>query len=239
MEVIKKRLVNYEYFMSIFGGPNFINKLESEVKQRAAVLIPLLLKEAKLHVLLTQRTYRVSSHKGDVAFPGGKQESCDVDLISTALREADEEVGIKAENVCILGVLSPKMVGRGILVTPVVGFLKSSDFRASIDHVEVETVFHVPLDFFLDNSSNHCYETFKYNNNEYTLHFFQFTQNRNDKEESYTIYGFTASVCVEVAVVVLDRLPNYELMSQREKNIIKEYFRKRKTQRKSTLKGQL
>lgn len=241
-EIIRNRLVKFQSFAKVHSNHKTTDEREKMLQQlqtqKAAVLIPLFLKEGKIQVLLTQRSDRVSSHKGEVAFPGGKQEPGDVDLVSTALREANEEVGIKAENVEVLEVLSPRMVRRTV-VTPVIGLLKSSDFRLSIDHTEVEKAFHVPLEFFLENSPNHFYKTFQYKNQEFRIHFFQFTQHRTDKVESFSIYGFTAGLCVEVASVVFDRLPDYELLSKREKAVIGEYFKKRKALGETALKSRL
>ena len=237
-DAIRSRLESFRKF-DIESNFHELNQRKHLTYKKAAVLIPLFLKEGGIRVLLTRRSDHVSSHKGDVAFPGGKQEPCDVDLVSTALREANEEVGIHAENVEILAVLPARGVGRRMLVTPVVGFLKSSDFRLSIDHTEVETAFDVPLEFFLKDSTDHFYKTLKSGDKEFTLHFFDFKQIQNDEEESFTIYGFTAGVCVKIASIVLDRLPEYKLESKHEKAGIGKYFLTRTVQGHTTLKSQL
>ena len=71
---------------------------------RAAVLIPLFKKNEEYHVLLTRRTHKVSHHKGQISFPGGRQDKGE-DLLSTALREAKEEMGIAEKDVHLLGEL--------------------------------------------------------------------------------------------------------------------------------------
>ena len=70
----------------------------------AAVLFPLLLKDNNLHVLFTKRTQTVKAHKGQVSFPGGVRDPHDENLLATALREAQEEIDLKPEDVEILGV---------------------------------------------------------------------------------------------------------------------------------------
>ena len=73
----------------------------------AAVLFPLLFKKDELHVLFTKRTQTVKVHKGQVSFPGGVRDSGDESLQATALREAQEEIGLNPEDVEIFGVLDP------------------------------------------------------------------------------------------------------------------------------------
>lgn len=103
----------------------------------------------RLTVLLTQRTVHLSSHSGQIAFPGGKQDLDDADLVTTALREAQEEVGLEAKFVQILGTLPVYLTGSAYSITPVVA-LVSSGFSLAPNAFEVEDVFEVPLDFLMD-----------------------------------------------------------------------------------------
>jgi 8-oxo-dGTP pyrophosphatase MutT (NUDIX family) len=98
---------------------------------RASVLIPLFQVDGEWRVLLTVRSKHLRSHSGLVAFPGGKQDSVDMDDIETALREADEEVGLDPGSVEIVSVLHPSYVRPNILVTVVVGIIPS-DFKQTI-----------------------------------------------------------------------------------------------------------
>lgn len=90
---------------------------------RAAVLIPLLRGPEGLRVLLTVRTAHVEHHKGEVSFPGGAHDSEDATLEETALRETQEEVGIRPADVELAGRLSDYRTPSGFAVTPFVGFL--------------------------------------------------------------------------------------------------------------------
>lgn len=118
----------------------------------ASVLIAVVMR-ARPTVLLTQRTAHLSSHSGQIAFPGGKQDLEDPDIVSTALREAREEVGLPSHLVQVMGTLPTYRTGSGFIITPVVG-LVSVDFVPAPNAFEVEEVFEVPLDFLMD-PANH------------------------------------------------------------------------------------
>lgn len=120
----------------------------------AGVLIPLIDRGGtEISVLLTQRSAELNTHAGQVSFPGGRMEPGDADIASTALRETEEEVGIAKTGVSIIGYLQPMPTITGYAVTPVVGLVESG-FELSIDTIEVEYVFEVPLPFLMD-SRNH------------------------------------------------------------------------------------
>jgi 8-oxo-dGTP pyrophosphatase MutT (NUDIX family) len=118
----------------------------------ASVLIAVVLRTCPT-VLLTQRTAHLSSHSGQIAFPGGKQDAEDPDIVSTALREASEEVGLAPNLVQVMGTLPTYRTGSGFIITPVVG-LVSADFFPAPNAFEVEEVFEVPLAFLMD-PANH------------------------------------------------------------------------------------
>ncbi len=103
------------------------------------------LREASL--LLTRRTDRVETHKGQIALPGGHQDSDDTDELATALRETQEEVGIGANLIDVIGKLPVLWVRTGFLVTPVVGVLKSpiEETVLSISTEEIDEVFWAPV----------------------------------------------------------------------------------------------
>lgn len=115
---------------------------------QAAVLLPILLRERPT-VLLTERTAHLSTHSGQVAFPGGKTDADDATPIATALREAWEEVGLEAGFVEVLGTLPTYVTGTSFIVSPVVGLVRP-DCVLKPNPYEVADVFEVPLDFLLD-----------------------------------------------------------------------------------------
>lgn len=120
---------------------------------QASVLVPLVMRDSGLTVLLTERTTHLSSHSGQVAFPGGKADPEDVDAVDTALREAEEEIGLERRFVQVLGTLPIYTTGSAFLVTPVVALVDAAHSVTANPH-EVADVFEVPLDFLMD-PANH------------------------------------------------------------------------------------
>ena len=120
---------------------------------RAAVLIPLLLKESGLSVLLTQRTNHLRDHAGQISFPGGRMDPEDQSPNDTALRESHEEIGLDPKRVEIIGHLPEYLTVSGYSVTPVVGLVQPQA-EYVLDTFEVADVFEVPLEFLLD-PANH------------------------------------------------------------------------------------
>ncbi len=123
--------------------------IEGDHRTRAAVLIPLFLREGEWNILFTRRSQSVQDHKGQVSFPGGAFEWIDKDLEATALRETEEEIGIPSENVKILGRMEPFPSISNYLITPVVGLLKYP-FQIKIAVEEVDKVFSIGLDWLAD-----------------------------------------------------------------------------------------
>jgi 8-oxo-dGTP pyrophosphatase MutT (NUDIX family) len=124
-----------------------IQKEDHRIK--AAVLIPLFKVGNVWQVLFTRRSQNVQDHKGQVSFPGGAFEWIDKDLEATALRETEEEIGISANKVRILGRMDPFPSISNYLITPVVGLL-DYPFQIKIAVEEVDKVFWIGLDWLAD-----------------------------------------------------------------------------------------
>lgn len=123
----------------------------------AAVLVPIVNHASGLSVIFTQRTTHLKAHSGQVSFPGGRAEPQDPTPEHTALREAQEEIGLPMDRVEVLGRLPEYHTRTGFRVTPVVGLL-APPVDLVPDPREVEEVFEVPLAFLLD-PRNHRRET--------------------------------------------------------------------------------
>lgn len=123
----------------------------------AAVLFPIVVRDAGHTVMLTQRTAHLRDHAGQISFPGGRVEADDLSPTHTALRETEEEVGLSRERVEILGFLPEYRTGTGFRVTPVVG-LVHPPFALQPDPFEVAEVFEVPLAFLLDPANHQRHE---------------------------------------------------------------------------------
>ena len=116
--------------------------------RQAAVLVPIVLRSSPT-VLLTRRADQLSSHSGQIAFPGGKVDESDADATAAALREAEEEVGLAPRWVEVLGALPEYLTGSAYRITPVVGLVQpAAEFRPN-PH-EVADLFEVPLSFLMD-----------------------------------------------------------------------------------------
>jgi 8-oxo-dGTP pyrophosphatase MutT (NUDIX family) len=117
------------------------------------VLIPIVDREAGLTLLFTRRATHLKDHSGQVSFPGGRVASGDATPEATALREAEEEIGLAPGRVEVLGRLPEYHTRTGFRITPVVGIV-TLPFELRRDANEVEEIFEVPLAFLLD-PANH------------------------------------------------------------------------------------
>ena len=123
----------------------------------AGVLAPITQRNGRLELLLTKRSSALKHHPGQIAFPGGKQDEGDADVIAAALREAHEEIGLPPQNVDVLGTLPAHETVTAFSVTPVIGLVKER-FKITPEPGEVEEVFAVPLDHVL-NAENYLVES--------------------------------------------------------------------------------
>ncbi|MES2940435.1 MAG: CoA pyrophosphatase [Pseudomonadota bacterium] len=123
-------------------------KFTDRPPMRAAVLVPVVMRERPM-VLLTERATHLSTHSGQVAFPGGKRDDTDVDEADTALREAHEEIGLARELAEVIGMLPTYTTGTRFIITPVVALVQP-DYRLTLNAHEVADAFEVPLDFLMN-----------------------------------------------------------------------------------------
>ena len=134
-----------ELLASVHGSvPSELLEILDRPARPAAVLLGLVERHGDLHIILTERANNLKEHPGQVSFPGGRIERDDTSPTAAALREAEEEIGLKAEKVVVAGYLDPYLTVTGFLITPVVGFVNKS-FIARPDPIEVVEVFEVPL----------------------------------------------------------------------------------------------
>lgn len=114
----------------------------------ASVLVPLVLRP-DMTVLLTRRTDHLTDHAGQISFPGGRAEPHDADAVATAMREAQEEIGLQPEHVQVLGQMPTYTTVTGFVVTPVVALVDPA-MALQADPFEVAEVFEVPLAFLMN-----------------------------------------------------------------------------------------
>lgn len=156
----------------------------TEELRPAAVLVPVVRRDAGLTILFTQRTDHLYDHAGQISFPGGRTEAHDESPAATALRETFEEIGLPQSRVEVLGSLSEYTTVTGYRVTPVVGMV-NPPLTLSLDSFEVAEAFEVPLTFFLD-PGNHQRNTLQYQGR--TRHYYAMPY------ESRYIWGATAGM---------------------------------------------
>jgi len=171
---------------SVYGDDGA--RREEAAATAAAVLVPIVAHPAQLTVLFTQRTSQLRSHSGQVSFPGGRAEPEDASPEFTALREAEEEIGLPAGRVEIVARLPDYLTRTGFRVTPVVGLL-TPPLELAPDRREVEEVFEVPLAFLLD-ARNHLRETRELGGETVGYYVMQYRERR--------IWGATAGMLVNL-----------------------------------------
>ncbi|HVF94344.1 MAG TPA: CoA pyrophosphatase [Sphingomonas sp.] len=119
----------------------------------AAVLVAVT-DRAEPGVILTQRTETMRKHPGQVAFPGGRVDAGDIDVVAAALREAEEEIALPPAAVTVAGIADRYRTGTGYHITPVIGVFPA-DMALHPNEAEVASVFEVPLAFLLDPANHH------------------------------------------------------------------------------------
>jgi 8-oxo-dGTP pyrophosphatase MutT (NUDIX family) len=187
LEKLRSRLPNLE---SHTLGPEHLEKKERD----AAVLAAFSEGRYEPELILTLRSHRMRSHAGEVAFPGGKVESLDLSLIQTALRESEEEIGLKPQYVELVGQIDAMHSRQGVKVQPIVGLIEPSlDLKPCSE--ELDAVFKVPVSLFYDKSA-------------LTMHRFEMGGNRVEMPAfqygDFTIWGLTAAMIVNILNQVND-----------------------------------
>ncbi|MGR3514742.1 MAG: CoA pyrophosphatase [Paracoccaceae bacterium] len=179
------------------GAPSSDYDLNADVKgpdrtlRDAGVLIAIVDKPAP-RLILTKRSSALKHHPGQIAFPGGKVEDTDANVVAAAVREADEEISLTG--VDVIGTLAPHETVTGFNVTPVVG-LVAPDYRVQSDEREVAEVFDVPLAHVLE-PANYMIESRMWRGKE--RHFFAVPWG------PYYIWGATARMLRALAGQVRD-----------------------------------
>lgn len=167
--------------------------LDPTTGRRAAVLIPVSQNGDEQFVLLTRRTETVEHHKGQISFPGGAVEPGDPDLLSTAIRETREELGIPPDQIRILGVLDDvNSRTSGFVITPFVGQIPHN-YPLTVSRAEIAEVLVVPLATFRD-PRNLRVETVQRGGEQAEIFFYHYHR--------YEIWGLTAQIMKRMVDIV-------------------------------------
>lgn len=188
LDHLRSQLANYNATALVGDFPN------------AAVLVPFREKTSGgLEILLTVRAGHMNSHAGEIAFPGGKEESEDSSLIHTALRESYEEIGLEIDNVEVIGQIDQMLSKGGIRVQPIVG-IATQENPLIVNHDELDEIFSVPLTYFFENRPE--IRKFNYHGNTWEMPEYMFG--------SYRIWGLTSMIIVNLLNIAYNmNLPQY------------------------------
>lgn len=182
IDLLQQRLADYQPALVAGEHPD------------AAVLVAITRDGSAPKLLLTRRAAHMKLHPGESAFPGGKCDPDDVSSLATALREANEEVGLNAVDFQQLGQLDQWVTGSRIRVTPVVGLISDlTDLTPNLQ--ELDVIFKVPLDFFM-RADNLNIERVLYSGRWWVVPRFEY--------EGFTISGVTALIIVNLMNTVFD-----------------------------------
>jgi 8-oxo-dGTP pyrophosphatase MutT (NUDIX family) len=159
--------------------------IEDQRWKRAAVLIPIFKKDGEYHILFTRRSDTVPHHKGQISFPGGRQDRKDQNALAAALREAHEEMGIQEKDVQILGELDDFCTATSdFCISPFVGLIPYP-YPFQVNEREIEEVIEAPLVALLD-ERKFRQEIHWRNGEPLEVLFFQY--------QDHTIWGATARI---------------------------------------------
>ncbi len=175
-------------------APGVRNHLKTNEKRRnAGVLILIYEKNQEIYISFIQRTEYNGPHSGQISFPGGKSEEEDKNIIETALRETQEEIGINPEMINIYGQLTPLHIPvSNFIVYPIIGIHKATPIF-NIDPLEVKKVIEVKLNDLL-NPENCTSKEFKYGDLSFTAPIYN--------PNNITIWGATAMILSEFLEIV-------------------------------------
>lgn len=183
----------------IYHPDSLVNKMMSERPTRlrkASVLIPITRhKPGKAsEIVLTVRSKNLNSHAGQVSLPGGSEESIDLDVVATALRESEEEIGLPQSSVEVIGRLGDMALPSGFQITPIVGLIEP-DLEFVPCPIEVAEIFHAPLSLLM-NPDAYNSTSMTYDDQARKVLELQF--------ERFRIWGATATILCHLAQMIED-----------------------------------
>jgi 8-oxo-dGTP pyrophosphatase MutT (NUDIX family) len=181
----------------IFHPDNSINKLmslRSSALRKASVLIPITRHKPgkNSEIVLTVRSENLNNHPGQISLPGGSEEAIDSDVVATALRESEEEIGLAQGDVQVIGRLGDMALPSGFQITPIVGLIEP-DLKYVPCPIEVAEIFHAPLSLLI-NPDSYKSTSMTYGNQSRKILELQF--------ERFRIWGATAAILYHLAQMI-------------------------------------
>lgn len=183
----------------IFHPDKSVNAMMAERAtplRRASVLIPITRHtgQRESEIVLTVRSENLNSHAGQISLPGGSEEAADENVVATALRESEEEIGLAQDKVEVIGRLGDMALPSGFQITPIVGLIEPN-LRFTPCPIEVAEIFHAPLSLLLDPKA-YTSTSMTYDNEARRILEVNF--------EGFRIWGATAAILYHLAKSVSD-----------------------------------
>lgn len=184
------------------GNPHMLDRVRERIGGRtappleqadAAVLLALTA-QASPHLILTLRAAHMSTHPGEVAFPGGRRDPRDPDLVHTALRESHEEIALEPQCVEVIGALPGRITRFGVRVCPVVAIVPPR-LRLEPNRAELDEVYRIPLSYFMSRSNLHI-ERVLHQGREKDVPWFPWGERR--------VWGLTALMLIDLLEAAFD-----------------------------------
>ena len=181
----------------IFHPDNSVNKMMSlrpSPLRKASVLIPITRHKPgkNSEIVLTVRSENLNSHPGQISLPGGSEEAIDSDVVATALRESQEEIGLVQGDVEVIGRLGDMALPSGFQITPIVGLIEP-DLEYAPCPIEVAEIFHAPLSLLI-NPDSYKSTSMAYDNQSRKILELQFKR--------FRIWGATAAILYHLAQMI-------------------------------------
>lgn len=200
IQLVRSRLIEYQP-----------RRIHQQGIRNAAVMVLFLKRESdEPNLLFTKRTDLVETHKGQISFPGGMADPADEDLLMTALRETEEEVGIGSENIEPLGRLDDFYTVTNFIISPFAGSINGK-FQYKINHQEVAEVLEVPLALFLTDNYFEI-KKWEYKGMKFDVYFYHYKNN--------VIWGATAFILNRFIHNVFDYNPAPKPITEDPRNIL-------------------
>jgi len=182
----------------ISGVSSYTPRTISEEMPEAGILVPVTRNSTNPEIILTRRAQHLNTHKGQVAFPGGKFDIEDGSVLNTALRESHEEIGLRPDQVDIIGPLSQVVSLHGIRVSPFVGLIDET-IELTPNPDELDSIFKVPVEF-LKTAEPKRRDRMTYKGMALTVPSYDYDYGG----ETYEIWGLSAIVLVELLNLAFD-----------------------------------
>ncbi|MFX0069659.1 MAG: NUDIX hydrolase [Candidatus Hermodarchaeota archaeon] len=194
--IIKEKIFSFE-------SPKRI-ALKDDFFTPSAVLFSIIpYKDCPYDLVIIHRSDRGIKHRGEMSFPGGKYDPEDNTLCNTALREAEEEIGVPKEKVKILGCLNDFPTMTKFIITPFIATIDKNQKLVKDDR-EVQEILKIPISFFVDNK-NFREQAFTIEGEKFPIFYFNYLNKQNRKR--YTVWGATAYMIV----TFIEQVYNFKL----------------------------